>query len=102
MVHLGDGGDGALAAAACVALLDADCGRDAANQVHVRARHLLDELARVRVHGVEETPLAFREKEVEGEGALAGTTDAGDHHELPAGISTERFLRLCSGRRGWR
>src|SRR3989442_10037736 len=51
MIELGDGGDGALAAAPAGALLDTDGGRDAADQVHVRTRKLLDELAGIKAHG---------------------------------------------------
>jgi len=84
MINLGDGGDGALAAAATVALLDADGGRDAGDEVHVRAGELLNELAGVDVHRIEEAALALGEKEVEGERAFAGTADAGDDDELVA------------------
>ena len=40
------------------------------------------ELAGVRRHRVEETPLAFGKDHIKGEGGLAGSGETGDHDEL--------------------
>ena len=45
---------------------------------------LLRELAGVGGHGVEETALAFGEKDIEGEGGFPGAGEAGDHDKLVA------------------
>ena len=79
---LGDGGDGALARTAGDTLLDRDGGRDAGKAVDGGAGHLLHELAGVGAHGVHEAALALGEDDVEGEGALARSGDAGDDVEL--------------------
>ena len=84
VVNLRDGGDGAFAAAAAVALLDADGGRDAGDQIHVRPGHLIDELPGIDIHGVEEPALALGEQQVEGERTFPRTAHAGDDHELIA------------------
>ena len=84
MVNLGDGGDGAFAAAARDALLDADGGRQAVDGVDIGPGHLLDKLPGVGIEGVEKTALAFRKKNVERERAFAGTADAGDDDKLVA------------------
>src|SRR5262249_36169653 len=84
MINLGHGGDRAFAATARVALFDADGWRQARDQVHIGPSHLLDELARVRAHGIEEPALAFGKNNVEREGAFARTAHAGNDHEFPA------------------
>ena len=66
------------------ALLDADRGRNAGDQVHVRPRHLLHELPGVDVHRIQETPLPFRKEEVKGQRAFARAADSGDDHKLVA------------------
>jgi hypothetical protein len=85
MVDLGDSGDGTFSAAARVALLDADGWRDTEDLVDVRPRELLDELSRVGIHRIEESSLAFRVEESEGERALARTAYARDDDETAAG-----------------
>src|SRR5688572_6414302 len=70
MINFGDGSDGALAATAAGALLDADRRRNAGDQIDVRPRKLLNKLPGVGIHRVEKTALAFGEKQVEGERAL--------------------------------
>lgn len=89
-----DRGDGALAAAARVALLDADRGGDAGDEIDVRARKLLDELSRVGAHGIQEPPLSLGEKEVEGECAFARTADAGDDDKLVARNGDREVLQI--------
>ena len=84
MINLRDGRHRALAAAAAVALLDADRRRNAGDEVHVRPRQLLDELPRIDVHRIEKPALAFGEQQVKRQRALARTADAGDDHELVA------------------
>jgi hypothetical protein len=70
VVDLSDGGDGAFASSAGIALFDADGWREAGDEIDVGVRHLLHELTGVRVHGVEESALAFSEEEIEGQGAF--------------------------------
>ena len=84
MVNLGEGGDGALAAAAAGALLDGDGGRDAVDAVHIGPRGRLDELAGVGVERFEIAALAFAEDDIEGQGGLAAARDAGDDGESVA------------------
>src|SRR5436189_803651 len=83
MINLRDGRHRALAAAACRALLDAHRGRNAGDEIDIGPRHLLHELARVSVHGIQKAPLAFREDEVKSERALARSADAGDDDKFP-------------------
>lgn len=71
MMDLGHGGHGALAAAARIALLDADGGRNSSDQIHIRPGELLDELPGIGAHGIEKPALAFGEQQVEGERAFA-------------------------------
>ena len=97
MIDFGDSGDRALAATPAGALLDADRGRDARDQVHVRSRHLLHELAGIEVHGVQEPALSFREQQIKSERAFARAADAGDDDKAVAReCSAVRFFRLCS------
>ena len=79
-----------------MALLDADGGRNAGDQIHLRAGQLLDELAGIEVHRVQKSPLPLGKEQVKGQRALAGAADAGDHDELPRGMASEIFFRLCS------
>ena len=84
MINLGDGGDGALAAAARNALLDADRRRNAGDQVHLRPRQLLDELAGIDIHRVQEAALPLGKQQVKGQRAFARSADARDDHKLVA------------------
>jgi hypothetical protein len=52
--------------------------------VDVGLLELFRELAGVGRHRIEEAALSFREDDVEGEGRLAGTAQAGDNNELVA------------------
>src|SRR6267142_2218813 len=67
MVNLSDGGDRALATAPAGTLLDADCGWNAGDEIHVRTRELLDKLPRIDTHRVEKTSLALGEEKIESE-----------------------------------
>src|SRR5947207_11424908 len=71
MVNLSNGRDGALAAATAGTLFDANGGRNAGDEIHVRARELLDELPCIKAHRIEKTPLAFGEDQVESQSAFA-------------------------------
>src|SRR5205823_3089808 len=53
MIDFGDGCDGTLSPATAGALLDADGGRNAGDEVHVGAGELLDELPGIDTHRVE-------------------------------------------------
>jgi hypothetical protein len=52
--------------------------------IDVGPLHLLEELAGVDRKALHVLPMAFGQERVEGERALAGAADAGDHHELVA------------------
>ncbi len=82
MINLGDRGDGAFAAAAAGALLDADRGRDASDEIHVGTGHLLDELPGIHVHRIQEASLSLGKQEVEGQRAFAGTAHTGEDDKL--------------------
>ncbi len=94
MLDFGDGGDGAFAAAAGVALFDADRGGDAGDAVDVGSGELVDELTRVGAHGVEEAALAFGEEEIERERAFARTADAGDDDDAAARDAEREVLEI--------
>src|ERR1043166_3228239 len=81
MMDFRDCGHGAFAAATSGALLDADRGGETGNELDVGPCELLNELAGVSVHRVKEPSLALGEEEVERQGAFAGATHPGDHHE---------------------
>lgn len=83
MIDLGDGRHGALAATAGVALLDADRGGDARDQVYLGTGKLLHELPGIGVHGIQKAPLPLGKEDVKRQRALAGSAHAGEHHELP-------------------
>ena len=81
VVDLGQRGDRALAAAAAGALLDRHRRRHAGQPVQVGARGRLHELADVGVQRLQVAALPLREQHVEGQRALAGARDPGDHRE---------------------
>ena len=84
MVDLGERGDRALAAAAAGALLDRHRRRHAGQPVQIRASRRLHELADIGVQRLQVAALPFREQHVEGQRALAGAADPGDHREAVA------------------
>src|SRR5436190_6405384 len=84
MISFGHGRDGALAAAAAGALLNRNGRWDPRDQVNVWTGHLLDELARVGVHRVEEASLPLGEEQIKREGAFARAAHAGDYNEAVA------------------
>ena len=81
MINLRHRGDGAFAAAARLALLDAHRRGNAGDQIHLRPRQLLDELAGIEVHRIQKAPLPLGEEQVKGQRALARTAHAGDDDE---------------------
>ena len=85
VVDFGDGGDGGFAASARDALLDGHGRGESVDMIDVRFFHLLDELAGVGRHAVEEAALAFGKEDVEGEGRFARTAQAGHDDEFVAG-----------------
>ena len=84
MIDFGDRGDGALAATATGALLDADRGRNAGDEVDIGPGELLDELAGISVHRIQKAALSFGKQKIEGKRALARTADACDDDKLVA------------------
>ena len=85
VVDLGDGADGGAGAAAGGFLLDGDGGAEALDGVDVGALDLVEKLARVGGEGLDIAALALGVDGVEGERALAGAGEAGDHGERVAG-----------------
>ena len=84
VVDLGDGADGGARVAAGALLVDRDRGREALDVVDVRLLHLAEELAGVGGERLDITTLALGVDRVEGERALAGAGEAGDHDQLVA------------------
>src|SRR5258708_1847797 len=82
--NFGDCCPRAFAATAASALLDADGGGDAGDQVDVGAGELLDELPGINVHRIEKPALTFGEKQIKGDRALAGTAHASHDDEAIA------------------
>ena len=84
VVHLGHGGHRALTTTPGGSLLNTDRRWQPRDEIHIRPGHRICKLASVGTHRVQEPTLPFGEQNIEGEGALAGATDPGHHHELPA------------------
>ena len=85
VVDLGDGADGGAWAAAGGLLLDGDGGAKAFDGVDVGALDLVEELAGVGRERFDIAALALGVDGVEGERALAGAGETGDHGERVAG-----------------
>ncbi len=85
VVDLGDGADGGAGAAAGGLLLDGDGRTEALDGVDVGALDLVEELARIGGERLDVAALALGVDGVEGERALAGAGEAGDHRERVAG-----------------
>ena len=94
MIDLGHRRDGAFAAAARGALLDADRWRQAGDEIDIRPRKLFHELPRVGVHRIEETSLAFGEEQVKRERAFAAAAHASDDDKLPARDFEREILKV--------
>jgi len=71
MVNLGNRSHGALSTTSTCALLDADGGRNAGDEIDIRAGKLLDELAGIKVHGIQEPPLPLGKEQIKRESAFA-------------------------------
>ena len=84
VVDLGHRPHGALVSAARGPLLDRHRGRDPEDRVHVGTRRRLHELAGVGVERFQVAALAFREEDVECDGALAAPAHPGHHREALA------------------
>ena len=91
MVDFRNCSHGALATAATGALLDTDGGRNAGNEIDIRAGKLLDELAGIKTHGIQEPPLSLGKEQIEREGAFARSADA-SHHDKAAARDTQRKI----------
>ena len=96
--ELRDGGDGALAAAATGALLDAHRRRDAGDQIHVGPRQLLDELARIEIHRIEKTALAFGEQKIKRQRAFTRTAHARNDDQFVAWNFQRKILEVVFAR----
>ena len=92
VVDLGDGGYGGFSAAASDALFDGHAWREAFDRVHIRLLKLIDELAGIGGHAVEEAALAFGEEDVEGERGFARAAEAGHNdHAVARDIDIDIF-----------
>ncbi len=85
VVDLGDGADGGAGAAAGGLLLDGDGRAEAFDGVDVGPLDLVEKLARVGGKRLDVAALALGVDGVEGERALAGAGETGDHRERVAG-----------------
>ena len=85
VVDFGDGGDGGFAAPSRNALLDGHGRGKSVDMIDVRFFHLLDELASVGRHAVEEAALPFGKEDVEGEGRFSRSAQSGHDDEFVAG-----------------
>ena len=84
VVDLGHRADGRARVLRGGLLLDGDGRRQALDGIDVRLLHQLQELAGIGREGFDIAALALGIDGVEGEGGLAGTRQAGDHHQLVA------------------
>ena len=92
VVNLGDGRDGGFSATARNALLNGHAWGQAFDRVHIRLLQLIDELAGVGRHAVEEAALALGEEDVEGECRFARAAQAcDDDHAVPRDIHIDIF-----------
>ena len=81
VVELGGGGDGGARVARGVLLPDGDGRSEAADLVHVRLLHALQELPGVGGERLDVAPLALGVDGVEDQGRLARARNAGDHRQ---------------------
>src|SRR5207249_3091866 len=94
VINLSDSCDGAFATSVAGALLDADGGRDAGDQIHVGAGKLFDELPGIEAHRIQKAPLALGEQEVKRQRALAGAADTGDNDKPVAGDRQRQVFQV--------
>ena len=98
VVDLGHGADGRARVVARALLLDGDRRRKSLDQVDVRLRHQLEELARVGRQALHVAPLAFGVQRVERERALARAGEAGNHHQAIARQLDIQVLEIVGAR----
>ena len=98
VVDFGDGADGGAGTAAGGFLLDGDGGAQAFDGVHIGALNLVEELAGVGRKGLDVTALALGIDGVEGERALAGAGESGDHGERIAGDADTDVAQIVLAR----
>ena len=94
MMDFRDRGDRAFAAAARVALLDADRRRDAGDQIDFGPRQLFHKLAGVGAHRVEKPALSLCKEQIKRQRAFARSADAGDDHKFPPGNRDGKILEV--------
>ena len=82
MIDFGHRRDRALAATPAGALFNADGRGDTGDQIHIWPRQLLHKLSRVRIHGIQKTPLPLRKQKIKRECAFARTAYPRNHNEL--------------------
>jgi hypothetical protein len=85
VVDLGDGADRRAGVATGALLVDRDGRREPLDVVDIGLLHLAEELAGVGGEALDVAALPFGEDGVEGEGALAGAGEPGQHDQLVAG-----------------
>ncbi len=92
IVNFGDGANGGARGARRRFLLDGDRGREAFDNVHFGALHLVEELARVGGERLDVAALAFGVDGVKGERRLARTGEACDDREgVPGDFDADVF-----------
>ena len=85
VVDLGDRADGGARVAVGGLLVDRDRRGEPLDEVDAGLVHLPEELPRIAGERLDVAPLPLGEDGVEGQGALAGAGQAGEHHQLVAG-----------------
>src|SRR2546426_9067260 len=88
MVNLGNRSHGALSTTSTCALLDADGGRNAGDEIDIRAGKLLDELAGIKAHGIQEPPLPLGKEQIKRPSAFPSSADV-CHYDKPAAPNTQ-------------
>src|SRR5690625_3831853 len=79
MIDLRHGRNRGFSATTTGSLLNGDGGRDAVNGINIRLAGRLHNTASVGIQRFEIAPLPFVEKNIEGQGRLAGARDTGNH-----------------------
>ncbi len=98
VVHLGDGGHGAPRVAAARALVDAQRGGEAFDQIDVGPLQLVEKLASIDRQALDVLPLPLGVERIERQAAFAGTAGPGDDDELAVGDVEVDVLEIVYAR----
>ena len=98
MINFRDRRHRAFAPAARLALLNADGGGNAGDQIDFGPGQLLDELTGIDIHRIQETPLPLGKKKIKRQCALPRTAHPGDDDELIARNGQGNILEIVLAR----